>query len=203
MWKVLLGATAAATVAIGGASSGAAVAPMVDQDDQFSGTVALQITNQTSGPVPINWLAQNMSPCETNTFSWPGGSSTDGASTLQAGQSGVIDMYTSSCPGVTGQRQMEVRPFRIGIVGQSQFQFSVNVDWVGTGTAIDFANFAWEQDYTAGGNTGNMYQYNCGSGQLLGGGSGNDNGANYDYTNGTSVCFVIQDGAFNAQQAMQ
>ncbi len=172
-------------------------------------TVNVYVTNQTSNPVNIGYVANNVKQCATETWQWPGGSTTNGQSILQPGQSGTIQISAATCPQ-DGNYPVPngADAFTIGIVGYSQF---VLMAAMGGG---DSSSLIWQPQgnpvndgFTGAGNSGGMYMYNCGNGQLFGGTNANTSrgsqpGSNYNYGNDSAMCFTVQSGAFNSSQAL-
>lgn len=159
------------------------------------GTVNVFVLNNTSQDVTLTASTNNNANCPANLWVNSAGSGTGGTSPpLPPGQTGEIQMTSSVCGGSLGTF-MPVSSdgaFTIGLYGSAQFKFAS--DWTANG---NFENFLFEGGYTGGGNTGGLYEYNCGNGQLLGSGSPGTS-VRYEYAYGTDVCFVAEPGGYTA-----
>ncbi len=170
-------------------------------------TVNVYVSNQTSNPVTIGYVANNLTPCSTETWQWSGGSTTNGQSTLQPGQSGTIQIYAATCPQYGEYLPQGANAFNIGLVGAAQFVLSAAMNYNPPVLVWQPQANPVNDGVTGGGNTGGMYMYNCGNGQLFGGtdtttSRGSQPGSNYQYGNGTALCFTVQSGGFNPSQAL-
>lgn len=186
--------------------------PAPDSYMYNQGGLLIFVTNQTSSPIAVNWLANNNGSCATNTFmyynvNWdtPGNHTTpeteyptvsDGNATVAPGQTGWISAWSSNA-GCNGDPQTSMGTWLFGLVGVAQFELGTQFA-SGSNSPKDYT---WTQTYTVGGPTGGMYMYNCGDGTLLGGGRGSK-GQNYTYDTGSNMCMVVQSGAFNPQAAL-
>lgn len=186
-------AAAGSALALGLAATGSAVPVPIPTPNipSSAGYAVVNVLNQTSSPVALNWLANNDKNCATNSFWVQDAYVSSGSSTLPPGQSGAIGMYTSSC-GSFVQKTSD-STFLMGIVGAAQFELGVSAP----GLDGNFKAFTWSQDYSGEGNTMGLYMYNCGNGQLFGGGK-DSSGTDFDYPNNSNICFVAQDGPYHA-----
>lgn len=158
------------------------------------GGVTVNILNQTPQSITLTAATNNDKDCAgANTWVNSAGVGSGGTSQpLPPGESGQVQMETHVCNGETGTIEPSSGDgaFSLGLYGAAQFEFAI--DWSFNG---NFNDFHFEQGYTGGGDTGGLYQYNCGNGQLIGSGNGGPGGG-YEYANETTVCFVAETGSY-------
>jgi len=161
-----------------------------------SGQVNIWLLNQTDAPVTFTFGTEQRQVCASNRFETTRGSTQSAtAPPLAPGQFGAISMSTGACGGVesgTIRPESRMGSFTLGLLDEAQFEFGVV--WIADS---NFDYFDWNGDYTGDGDTGGMYMYDCSSDALLGAGE-QSGGGGVDYDSDSYMCFVVQDGAFDA-----